>query len=239
MDFFACRNTKASQCSLGTGPRYFGSDENVTALIPAAQFAAGLYKALLLGNYLALDLTQSPEWSAGPVGILRFARSKSDNPQIDALPDINWTVDLGFELHRRWNHTDYQRMGAIGSTVLGDVGGVHNGWTVSASLSQFFPVGQYGVLGLAGGSHYGSENYTRTYFGITNEGSAMSGLSAFSPNAGMRDVYAAALFIQPVSKEWAVGAGALYSQLLNDAADSPITARNDNLYFGIGVMRFW
>ena len=79
-----------------------------------------------------------------------------------------------------------------------------------------------------------------TYFSIGPQGATDSGLAAFDADAGMRDVRAMVVFIQPLSRDWQIGGGFLYSRLLNDAADSPIVSKRgtrDQFAFGFGVTR--
>ena len=225
--------------AIGNGPRYMGAEETVTVPVPVAQFQSGPYTSRLVANYLAVDLVETDAWAAGPSGLLRFGRSRSNDPAVDSMQDISWTIDLGGHLHRQWNRSDYQRYGAVGGSVLFDMGNVHGGWTANANIMQFVPFGRFGTLGLAAGTHYGSGSFTQTYFGVSKADAALSGLPVYTPGGGLRDVYVASVLIQPVSPEWAVGAGFLYSKLMGASAESPIVAEQSQFYVGIGVMRVW
>ena len=224
---------------IGAGPRYIGSDQTTWAVAPAAQFAVGATVVRLTANYLALDLLERPDWSFGPAGILRFGRDETGDAEVDALPSIDPTIELGLDLSRNWNTGDYQRYTSVGISVLQDVGDSHGGWVASAGFRKWVPAGRYGTLGLSLATTYGSSDYTETFFGITPAASLQSGLASYQAGAGLRDARAAAIFIQPISPEWAVGAGLLYARILGDAADSPVTRDRNQLYGGIGIVRFW
>ncbi len=219
----------------GAGPEYQGADDVVWAIAPIGFGEIGTVGFTLAGNYLSVDLLDDPKWAFGPAGILRLGRSDVSDQQVAGLPDINMTVDLGFNLARKWNDRDYQRRATVGFSVLHDVGGVHDGWVLTASASKWFPVGQYGALLVGVGTVHGSDDYAQTYFGVDAKGSAASGLPMFQASGGARDVSAFAGIAQPISRNWAVGGGLMYSRLLGDAADSPVTKSRDQLYAGIGV----
>lgn len=223
----------------GFGPEYIGAEDTIWAVAPAGQFTFDRGQFLLQANYLTLDLITKDSWSLGPAGLLRFGRSDVENAQVDALPDIDLTVELGLHGGYTWNPEDLRRRGGVGGSILFDVGGVHDGYLVSANIRQWLPVGRFSALGIAVGATYGSDDYTDTFFGIDADGAADSGLPIFPARGGGRDVRVAAVYVQPVSDRWAVGAGFLYARLLGDAADSPVALARDQVYFGIGGARAW
>jgi outer membrane protein len=116
--------------------------------------------------------------------------------------------------------------------------GDNNGYTVAASFRRWIPVGRFSAMGFYVGTTYGSSDYMDTYFSVDSTGAADSGLDMFSAKSGIRDVRVSAIYIQPISRNWQVGGGFLFSRLLNDAADSPIVSDRgirNQLAFGIGV----
>lgn len=118
--------------------------------------------------------------------------------------------------------------------------GENDGYVFVASARRWFPIGRFAALGVALGATYGSSDYMDSYFSVSSEGSADSGLPAFTAGSGVRDVRATLVFIRPLSREWQIGAGLLYSRLMDDAADSPIVAdrgSRDQFVFGVGVNR--
>ena len=93
------------------------------------------------------------------------------------------------------------------------------------------------LLGAFAAVTWGSDNYMNTYFGISPSGAAAIGLSTFDADAGVRDVSGGLIAMVPLSDKLVAGAGIVYSQLLGDAADSPIVdTRGDSrqLIYGIG-----
>ncbi len=223
----------------GAGPKYLGAKETTYAVAPAGQMTFDWDVVTLQANYLNTDLIPDPDWQFGPAGLLRFGRGDVERDAVDALPDIDTTVELGFSGARVWNDDDWQKRSAIGGSFLQDVGGVHDGHVASIYARQWFGIGRYGALGISLAASYASESYMGTYFGVDSAGSAASGLPEFLPGAGARDVRATAVFVQPINDQWAVGAGLLYAKLLGDASDSPISDSDEAIYGGIGIARFW
>ena len=98
------------------------------------------------------------------------------------------------------------------------------------------------AVGLARGASCGSEDYIDTVFSVTPAGAAARGLPEFRAGSGFRNVRATAVFVQPVSESFLVGAGPLYRRMLGDAADSPVVDDRGSLnqvIFGIGGAHFW
>ena len=224
---------------VGSGPQYFGSDDYVGAAVPAAQGNFGRRYISLQANYLSINLMDHSRWQAGPAGILRFGRRDPDNPQIAALPEVDMSIGLGGFLAYEIGGPNPRDRTRFNVGVLQDVTGSHGGLVADIGVRRWLPVGEYGALGLGLATSWASDDYMDTYFSVDSAGAAASGLPVFSAGQGLRDLRAMAIFVQPVSEQWAVGAGVLYSYLLDDAGASPVSLSRDQVYFGIGVARAW
>jgi len=223
----------------GAGPRYIGSDERIWAVAPAARKSFGERYISLEANYLSINLLDDPHWQAGPAGMLRFGRSDSDHAQIDALPDIGMSLDLGGFVGYETGGPDPRDRWRIGAGILQDVSGVDDGYVVDLNFRRWLPVGRYAAFGLGVAASWGSQSYMDTYFSVDDRAAAASGLPAYSAGAGWRDARVTAIFVQPVSDHWAVGAGLMYARLMDEAADSPVVRSRGQLYGGVGVARAW
>lgn len=223
----------------GAGPDYIGSDDDAWAVAPAGQITTDWGRITLIANYMSIDLVDDPGWQLGPAGLLRFGRQDVKDPQIAALPDIDTTLELGVTGGYVWNSDDLRRRGGVSLGVLQDVTGGHGGYVISANLRQWVPVGRFGALGLAAGTTWASDDYMNTYFSIDAQGAAASGLPVFTAGAGQRDARVAAVFVQPISPQVAVGFGVLCARLLDDAARSPVTRDRNQCYGGVGIARIW
>lgn len=226
---------------LGTYPEYMGADKNVIGAAPIARYSFGEQRFVSLEvNYARLNLLENRNWRFGPAGLYRFGRKDVDDEVIDKLPDIKGSFELGAFLAYEDVGEDPRDRWSADIGFLQGITGDNDGHTISVTLKRWIPVGRYSALGLYAASAYGSASYMDTYFSVTPAGASASGLDVFDASSGLRDIRIGAVFIQPLSREWQVGAGFLYSRLLGDAADSPIVAeRGDpNQYvFGIGFTR--
>lgn len=224
---------------IGAGPQYLGSDDDVWAVAPAGRFSFEKVTVELTANYLSLDLFPDSNWHVGPAGILRFGRGDVEDAEVAALPDIGMSLDLGVQIDYAFPHTNPRNRWRVGGSVLQDTSGAHDGYVATANIRHWLPVGKYGALGLSFATSWASEDYMDRYFSVDHTGAALSGLPSYSAGAGWRDVRLTAIFIQPISEEWAIGAGVLYSRLLSEASDSPVVRSRDQVYAGIGVARAW
>ncbi|WP_172331033.1 MipA/OmpV family protein [Mangrovicoccus sp. HB161399] len=215
----------------GAGPGYVGADGNVWAVVPAARRSFGRRYVSLEANYLSVNLAGHPHLQAGPAGILRFGRSDAEDDRGDPLPDIGMSVDLGGFLAWETGGPDPRDRWRTGIGLLQDAAGVHDGHVIDVNLRRWLPVGRHAALGLGLAASWASQNYMDAYFSDPAQDHAAGG--------GWRDARLTAIYVQPVSERWAVGAGFMYSRLLGEAADSPAVLSRDQVYAGIGAARAW
>ncbi|OSP55836.1 MipA/OmpV family protein [Pseudoruegeria sp. SK021] len=225
---------------VGAGPQYIGSDDQVWAAAPAGQWGFGHRYVSLQANYLNVNLINDPNWSAGPAGILRFGRTDVEDDAVDALPEIPMSIGLGaFVGYSFAGGEDPRNRWRIGAGVLQDATSPDQGFVADVNVRRWLPVGEHAAMGIGLASSWASEDYMDTYFSIDSSGAAASGLPVYSAGEGWRDVRLTALFVQPVSRKWAIGTGFMYSYLLDDAAGSGVVRTRDQVYAGVGLARLW
>jgi len=224
---------------VGAVPDYIGSDDYFIGAGPAAQLTFGRRYVSLQVNYATANLLDHPNWRAGPAAMWRFGRRDVKDDVVARLPEIDGTPELGaFAAYEIQVSPDPRDRWRFGGDLTHSLGGGHDGWTASASVRRWLPAGRFGALALSAAASWGSQDYTETFFSISPEDAARSGLPEFDADAGFRDVRTMAVFIQPLSERLFVGAGALYSRLVGDAADSPIVAdrgSRDQWIVGVGA----
>jgi outer membrane protein len=229
----------------GVLPDYTGSNDYTAGVAPVGLIKFGeteLY-ARLVATELYLNLLDNEKFSLGPVVNYRWGRSDVEDKDVDRMDDIDGTVEAGLFAGWSWlGHDDPRHRLNVGVEFLHDVGGVYDGFVASASARYYEPVSQAITLSLGLATTYGSEDYMSTYFGVDGSDSARSGLSKFDADGGFRDFRVSPMVIFSLSPNWHLAGGVIYSRLLGDAADSPVT--NDrgsaNQFFaGIGVAYAW
>jgi outer membrane protein len=81
----------------------------------------------------------------------------------------------------------------------------------------------------------GNAKYMNSYFGVDFERSTRSGLAQYAMKGGVKDVTLSLMANYKLTERWAITGGVLASQLLGDAADSPIVKRKSNTTGIVGV----
>jgi outer membrane protein len=231
--------------SVGVVPDYMGSDDYTVGIAPAGKIKFGNTEryAKLLVSELSVNLLNSKNWSLGPVVNYRFARDDVDDATIEGMKSIDGTVEAGVFAGWTWiGEQDRRQRFAASVSFLNDVGDEHEGYLVSASARYFQPVSRQLTLSAGVTTTYASSDYMQTYFGVDASNVGSSGLSTFSASSGIRDVRFPIMAIWSFSPNWHLAGGFIYSKLLGDASDSPVTNNrgDDNqFYTGLGVAYAW
>jgi outer membrane protein len=211
-------------------PSYPGSSD--FQLGPDVGFTFG---ALRLGGVnVGNGIGQIPESGLSFSGAFRVlgAREQADNNELSGLTDIDTAVELGFGLtyrQRDWEVFGEVRKGVTGhSGVTGTLGGdvifrPDDRWTISAGPRVSF----------------GDSTFASTYFGVTAGEAAASQFGAFDAGGGALGAGFEIEATYRFSDTWAFETALGYEKLLNDAADSPITAAgsDDQWKLRIGLSR--
>lgn len=224
---------------LGVGavltPQYQGSDKFTVRPAPSFAFSLGSVRVTWNGPGVAADLISTRGIDAGPILRYNFGRNPDniDNAAVKALPKIDGSVEAGA----------FAQIGypiATGTFLTGRVeviqglGGGHGGLTAQGSVGLLRP-GDTVTLGVAASATYADKDYMQSFFGV-GAGSA-SGLGAFSPDGGVKDVGLRAFANYNLTDSWSLTGFAGLSQLVGPAADSPIvgTGSKTQSIIGVGV----
>lgn len=224
------------EVTLGAGvanmPEYPGSEENETRGLPLVSvrykrfffggapgsgLPGGLGAYLHDGKSFRLGAVVSPDATE--------PREESDDVSLRGLGDIDSAVRAGL-------FSSY-RVGwlTLSASAMTDVSDKQQGTT--ANIDAQFSYHPTAKLTLSGGPGvtWSDEEYTQTFFGVTGEQAARSGLAQYTPEAGVSAVrvsFGAQYLFMP---QWFLGARITAAQLQGDAADSPIVMdKNQNLY---------
>jgi MipA family protein len=178
-----------------------------------------------LGAYLYRD----SNWRIGAAVTYDFIepRSESDDARLHGLGDVKRTAHA--ELFGVYT---YQFVTARAS-VLTDIAGNDHG-----TVATFDVMGKYepvaGLTLTAGpGLTWASSKYNETYFGVTGEQSARSGLPAFSADSGLNQLRFSVGGVYRFATHWNVGATVAFAWLRGDASDSPITEKTSQITYGL------
>lgn len=213
------------------GPSYFGSDDYDVGPWGTVRF-----------DYLRLPGGLS--WgSANSIGVrhgfgLRGSfnyvgsRRAGDHSELKGLDDVDAAYEVGLGIGyeaRDWRAFTDVRYGFGGhETFLAEVG----------ADAIYRPTNSL-TLSIGPRLDFGTGSYMRTYFGVTEDESVASGLSEYNPSGGLKTVGVEVGARYAISGGWGVEGVATYDRLVDDAADSPITAlgSEDQFGFRLGVTR--
>jgi|AntAceMinimDraft_12_1070368.scaffolds.fasta_scaffold25288_2 outer membrane scaffolding protein for murein synthesis (MipA/OmpV family) len=171
--------------------------------------------------------------SAGPVLNYRGGRSDDvENAQVAALPEIDAAVEIGAFVSLPLNG-NYSLSGEI----LGDVSDAHGGFlgTVSANYQRL--ISERIAIFASASVSLMDDNFAQTYYGVTGAGAAASGLSAYNAGGGLRDIGILMGANYNISARTSLTGAVGYSELLGNAADSPLVAVGDSgqMFVNVGL----
>lgn len=207
---------------VGVVPKYDGAAE-----VRALPFAVGdiRWRGIgleLRGAALRVDLVSDPRLSIGPVIGMRLPRDNASGP-VALLPEIDTAVEAGgFVGYRFGGNAMGQGSVLMELSVVHDVTNTYDGLLATAGASYVAVRQPDFFLSFNLQTTWADKNYTRTYFGIEPADAVTSGLAAYRPGSGFRDVGAGLTGGYWFSRKFGVIGRVGASYLVGDAADSPI-----------------
>lgn len=227
-------------------PPYAGAGFSKVELRPLLAFQAGRWRfstsratallgvgAEVAGSGASTDLIESDRWKIGIALRYDSGRKSSQSTRLAGLPDVERTlrgrVYANYQLNPRWG------LQFSANQDLLDRGG---GLILRQGLGYELPF-KFADLPMAWGAGVGlswaDRMHLRTRYGITPEQSAISGLSAFDPTAGLLEWSAGAGVSAALSSRWVMFGNLSSSRLLGDAARSPLTIDRGSARLSVGL----
>lgn len=210
-------------------PAYFGSDDyqlgpDLAARFDYVRFPGGFE----YGSSRAVGFRSG--W--GLQGSVRYIGERDSDDEISGLDDVPWSFEAGLGVgyeQRNWRAFADVRYGFVG----------HNAWVGQLGADAIaYPI--EGLTLTAGPRlDFGTDGFAQTYFGVNAEESTASGIDAYDASGGLLgagfEVGARYLF----NERWGIEGAVTYDRLVNDAADSPITALGspDQYSARVGITR--
>lgn len=179
-------------------------------------------------------VTSGPKqgFSWGLSADLKGKRDSDDSDKLRGLDDVDPSLELGVKVG--YDAGPFRSYAAIRKGVTG-----HKGITGEIGAKYTHDVNDRLTLTGLAELQYGDGKFMDAYFGVTPAESARSLYRAYDPAGGLKAAQARIEARYAVSDSNAVMGRITYTKLLNDAADSPITANDDQISVGVGfVHRF-
>lgn len=218
--------------SLGAGvssvPGYFGSDEVETGPEVAFDFGGVRLGPIGFGGAGPEEIRDG----FGFEGSFRFIpeRSADDYEELTGLEDVDAAFELGggVSYARPWWEAFVVARYGIGGheSVVGEVG-----MDLIARPSD--------RLTLRAGPRIlvGSDDYAATYFGVTEAEALASDFDAFEAGGGLMSAGLEVGATYQLTEAWGVEGNVRLERLRGDAADSPITAEDDQVTASLAITR--
>lgn len=216
--------------TLGLGvavaPRYEGADEYRLRPFPVVDARYGRFFARS-GDGLGLTIWQSPQLTVGAGVNMMEGYSKSDVPEgIGKLSHA-----LGARVFVSTN-----AWGAIFTvSATQAISKSERGLIANARVSYPYSISERFRVIPSVSVNWANAKYMNSYFGINTRQAADSGLSKYRPSAGFKDVSLRVGFNYDLTKTWSITGAAGVSQLMGDAADSPLVRRKSQAVGALGV----
>jgi outer membrane scaffolding protein for murein synthesis (MipA/OmpV family) len=183
---------------------------------------------LSAGEGLGVNVLRGQTYRAGLAVSYDLGRDDGDDPRLRGLGDISPAPEA--KLFAQVSILPV----VLTADVRGAIGG-HDGWI--ADFGAYMPLSRSKTLvAFAGPSvTVADSNYMQSYFGVDAGQSARSGLRRFEADSGVKNANFGATALYSLSDHWLVVGDAAVEQLLDDAAESPITQNNTQFTIDVSL----
>lgn len=204
-------------------PEYEGSDSYDIKPFAIANLTWRGVELQVRGTQARLDVLADSPWDVGPIVRYRGKRDDDVSGPVKRLDEIDAAVEAGGFVGYRFGG-DARGQGEIGleASFVHDVSNAHDGFLVTAGVSYAALRWGPAYVNVDAQTTYGSKSFNRTYFGVSQSESSASGLRAYRPDAGFKDLSAGVTAGYQFTESWGVLARAGVTRYVGDAADSPI-----------------
>lgn len=194
-------------------PKFEGSDEFEVSPVPV--FSARIGDRVSVDpTGLSVDILQSGGVTLSIKGGYELGRDEDDSDHLRGLGEIDAGGVIGGKLSYQLGPAEFYA--SIDKTIGGSDGLLGKfGANVSQRYDRF-------ILSAGASATLADDNHMESYFGVTSEQSARSGLSQYDAGAGLKrfDVEASVTYM--ATGNWLIRGQAGVGFLTGDAADSPI-----------------
>ncbi len=225
---------------IGLGPvlstDYEGSNHYDVRLAPIISLR---YKDLLQvdNNQIRLNIFggtnavfESTSFRAGPTLKIDFGRDEDTSPDLAGLGNVGTSFEVGGFASYTSGPLRYR------VRARKDVGSGHEGYLADFDVSLAVYRSKNLSIGSSLGTTWASSSYMQSFFGITATQATASGLTAYTPTSGFKDVSLSVGGEFKVTPSWAFILNAGVERLMNKAKNSPlVSARGTPNQFSLGA----
>ena len=165
---------------------------------------------------ISIALLDNNAYRIGAVGKIVFGRDEDDSDDLAGLGDVDWGVELGgfAEVYP----LDWLRLrGEVRHGVS-----AHEGVVADFAADAFADISDTVRVSAGPRLSIASADYFRTYYGVTPEQSAASGLAVYEPDGGLRGAGFGGAVTWKATDRVTASTFAEYARLLGPAEDSSL-----------------
>lgn len=194
-------------------PKFEGSDEFEVRPIPV--FSARIGDRVSIDpTGLIVDVLQSNGFTFSIKGGYELGRDEDDSDHLRGLGDVDAGGVIGGKVSYQLGPAELYA--SIDKTIGGSDGLVGKfGANISQRYDRF-------ILSAGASATFADDNHMQSYFGVTSEQSARSGLPQYDAGAGLKRFDVEASLTYMATENWLVRGQAGVGFLTGDASDSPI-----------------
>lgn len=188
----------------------------------------------LLGGFLGpqgfgVNLIRVGAFRAGVLAGYAGGRQESDDAHLHGLGDISGAIQMGGYASYRWNAVE------IRAQLRQAVTHSDNGLEASLGATYSFQPTDRIKMTVGPQLVFADGARMQTFFGVTPAQSQASGLRVFSAGGGINDVAFGVNGTYQLTPKWLVFGVAKISEIVGDAANSPIVQSKEQFFGGAGL----
>ena len=211
----------------GYAPRFEGAKRYHFVPVPYGSISYGALG--LSADGLTANLIKTSGFRVGLLLGYANGRDQSDDPHLQGLGDISPSVQMGGFAAYQWDAFEIRGQLRQAVTHFG------NGMTGSLGLTYaLHPAAGWSVkLGPQLG--FADDDHMKKFFGVTAGQSSNSGLKAYTIGGGLENISFGVNATYQLTTHWLLFGIARVSEIVSDAADSPIVQSKSQAFGGAGL----
>jgi len=207
-------------------PDYLGSDDYDVQPLPVLNLTYGDDVSINLRDGIAWHALRQGDWTVSPYIGYTFGRDNEGD--ISRFEKVDGGATLGLRVSYQQGMWRYSIAGS--TAVTGDVEGAN--FTGEAALRM--PMSERALFTLTPSVSYSNEKWTESFFGVSAQDSARSGIAPYSPDGGYWRAGVNASLSYALTREWTATGFVGTTILTGNASDSPIVDELGSDWQGLG-----
>lgn len=208
-------------------PDYEGSDDYQLTPFAAGKLAYREYYIEARGSGLRANVMPADVFpfglELGPSLAYHFGRDDVKNDRVDDLRNIDGTIAIG-GFAKIYTNAVLRADDEVGFEIEFEsgVGSDRDGATIKFGPSYGFSPWDSMRLGFNAAATYASDRYNEIHFGVDSDNARRSGFTTYDAEGGIKDIGVSVNATYILTEQWAITGIVGLTQLVGDAADSPI-----------------